>query len=88
MLLVRFIYLVQGLFSEKVPSALINKYLESQWYLNFVSVGKPIEIEKVENPSEQLIEQKHALFKEKLKELFDEEKKNYLQDPNTELIIT
>lgn len=40
-------------------------------------VGKPIHIDKVENPSQELIDEKHRLYIEELKRLYDEWKDQY-----------
>jgi len=51
-------------------------------------VGKPIEVTKTENPTQEQIDALHAHFKKKLIELFEEEKHKYLSDhQNVSLII-
>lgn len=54
----------------------------------FVLVGKPLEVEKTEKPTDEQIDKIHEQFIEMLKELFENEKGKYLADPTTELIIT
>lgn len=53
-----------------------------------VVVGKPIQVEKVENPTREQINELHKKFRESLVALFNEQKHIYLEDPNTELIIS
>ncbi|KAF2903889.1 hypothetical protein ILUMI_02284 [Ignelater luminosus] len=51
-------------------------------------IGKPIEVEKTVNPTQEQIETLHARFTKELMELFEEQKYNYLSDPkNVQLII-
>ncbi|XP_030752581.1 2-acylglycerol O-acyltransferase 1-like [Sitophilus oryzae] len=53
-----------------------------------VVVGKPLDIPKIDNPNHEQIEEYHSKFVVHLKEMFDEQKYNYLEDPeHTELII-
>lgn len=53
----------------------------------FVSVGKPIEVDKVEMPTEEEVEILHQKFINAIIDLFNREKHNYLEDPDTDLII-
>lgn len=53
------------------------------------SVGKPIHVPKVENPSQELIDEYHEKFLQQLQELFDTYKDKY--DPSgseAKLVIT
>lgn len=51
-------------------------------------VGNPIEVEKVEEPSQEQIDSLHAKFINDLAGLFEEKKYKYLGDPeNTNLEI-
>ncbi len=54
---------------------LIFKHVVNNY--NFSSVGKPIPVPKVENPTQELIDEYHAKFVEALKSLFEEHKAQY-----------
>lgn len=45
-------------------------------FLKF-SVGKPIQVEKVENPTTQQVDELHQKYIDELIKLFDEHKENY-----------
>lgn len=51
------------------------------------TVGKPIPVDKIENPTEEDVEGLHRRFIEDIIKLFDEEKHKYLEEPDTDLII-
>ena len=51
------------------------------------SVGSPIPVEKVENPSEQQMNKLHSEYKEKLKELFEQHRDACGVQKETELVI-
>ncbi|XP_066145473.1 diacylglycerol O-acyltransferase 2-like [Euwallacea fornicatus] len=54
----------------------------------WVVVGKPMNIPKIENPTNEQIEQYHSMFVDCLQKMFEEQKFNYLEDPeNKKLII-
>ncbi|KAJ8971564.1 hypothetical protein NQ317_004118 [Molorchus minor] len=50
-------------------------------------VGKPIEVPKIENPTKDLIDEYHQKFIEKLTEMFEEQKYNYLDKPEDKKLI-
>jgi len=52
-----------------------------------VIFGAPIPVEKVENPTPEQVDKLHALYIEKLKELFQTQKKRYPWAKNLELKI-
>ncbi|KAF2880662.1 hypothetical protein ILUMI_25501 [Ignelater luminosus] len=52
-----------------------------------VIVGKPIDVERVENPSQEQIDALHAAFIKQLIKLFDKNKHKYLEDAETNLVI-
>lgn len=53
-----------------------------------VAVGSPIEIPKIEEPTQEQIDQYHKLYREELMKLFHEHKHKYVDDPeNTHLEI-
>lgn len=43
-------------------------------------MGRPIEVEKVSNPSQDLIDKVHADFIKALIDMFEEEKHRYIKD--------
>ncbi|KAL3277369.1 hypothetical protein HHI36_012719 [Cryptolaemus montrouzieri] len=45
-----------------------------------VVVGDPIDVQKIENPTQEQIDELHQKFEKKLIELFDDQKKNYLEN--------
>ena len=57
------------------------------FFLTSFSVGSPIPVEKVENPSEQQINKLHSEYKEKLKELFEQHRDACDVPKETELVI-
>lgn len=61
--------------------------LFNSYGFSFSTVGKPIDVERVKNPTKEQIDDLHQKFKESLLELFNEEKHKYVQDPTTKLII-
>ncbi|VEN50167.1 unnamed protein product [Callosobruchus maculatus] len=50
-------------------------------------VGRPIDVPKIENPTKQQIDEYHKIFVEKLKELFEEQKHNYLENAEEKQLI-
>ena len=52
-----------------------------------VSVGSPIPVEKVENPSEEQINELHSEYVTKLKKLFEENRDACGESRDTELVI-
>ncbi|XP_045468419.1 2-acylglycerol O-acyltransferase 1-like [Harmonia axyridis] len=48
-----------------------------------VVVGDPIDVQKTENPSQEQIDNLHQLFEQKMVELFESQKKYYLEDHET-----
>ncbi|XP_018568263.1 2-acylglycerol O-acyltransferase 1-like isoform X2 [Anoplophora glabripennis] len=48
-----------------------------------VTVGKPIEMPKIEKPTQEDIDKYHTIFMEKLIELFEENKHKYLEEPES-----
>ncbi|KAK6627929.1 hypothetical protein RUM44_010411 [Polyplax serrata] len=52
-----------------------------------VVVGKPIPVKKMENPTEEQVENLHKQFIDAIIELFNSEKHKYLEEPDTDLII-
>jgi len=50
-------------------------------------IGKAIKIEKVENPSQKLLDETHQRYLDELTELFEEHKANYGIDSNKHLIF-
>ena len=55
--------------------------------LSLLSVGSPIHVEKVTNPSDEQIETLHAEYIEGLKRLFEENRNKYGVPRDTKLII-
>ena len=53
----------------------------------FFSVGEAIDIQKVDNPTVEQIEQLHLTYEKKLVELFDTNKEKYGVDRDTQLTI-
>jgi hypothetical protein len=47
---------------------------------NFIVVGKPIRVEKTENPSAEQVLQLHTIYLEKLQELYEKYKDVYHKD--------
>lgn len=43
-------------------------------------MGKPIDVEKVEAPTQEQVDKLHAQFIEELKELFESEKHKYIEN--------
>ena len=52
-----------------------------------ISVGAPIKVDKVKNPSPEEIEKFHVQYVEALEELFEKHKKNYGISEETHLEI-
>lgn len=50
---------------------------------NFILVGKPIPVEKKENPTNEEITALHTKFTQELVNLFDEYKYKYLPKPDS-----
>ena len=50
-------------------------------------VGKPINVAKVKNPTKEQMEALHAVYKEELVKLFDENKEKYSINKNVEIEI-
>lgn len=50
-------------------------------------MGKPIPVKKMENPTEEQVENLHKQFIDAIIELFNSEKHKYLEEPDTDLII-
>ncbi|CAH1118870.1 unnamed protein product [Phaedon cochleariae] len=50
-------------------------------------VGKPLDVPKIENPSREEVEEYHAKFVQCLTELFEEQKYNYLENPEEKKLI-
>ncbi|KAL1510007.1 hypothetical protein ABEB36_004666 [Hypothenemus hampei] len=54
----------------------------------WVVVGHPMEIPKIPQPTQEQIDEYHSKFVNHLQEMFEEQKHNYVEDPeNTKLII-
>jgi len=53
-----------------------------------LTVGKPIEIEKCANPSQQQIDDLHLKYIESLTQLYDEHKKKYSKHPDVPITFT
>lgn len=53
----------------------------------YTVVGSPIDVEKCENPSKEQIEKLHAIYKQELIKLFDDNKEKYSKNKNIELEI-
>lgn len=67
---------------------LLAKRIYITIYICFFLVGKPIDLPKIENPTQEDIDKYHSLFMENLTQLFEENKFKYLQEPeNKKLII-
>lgn len=45
-------------------------------------MGKPIDLPKIENPEEEIIEKYHQIFTEELTKLFEEHKTKYSKNPD------
>lgn len=56
-------------------------------FIFFFSVGKPIPVEKVENPTKENIDALHGKFIEELQNLFETNKHKYLENPDSKLTI-
>ena len=61
--------------------------MKKTFYFSFFSVGSPIQVEKVENPSKQQINELHSEYKTKLVELFDKHRDACGVPQETELVI-
>ena len=48
-------------------------------------VGRPIDVERRPNPTQQEIDDLHRRYKEALKQLYDENRAKYALDPTVEL---
>ena len=48
-------------------------------------VGRPIEVKRSPNPSQEEIDELHKRYKQGLKELYDENRHKYAVDPTVEL---
>lgn len=61
------------------------------WYVCFcelfLAVGKPVQVEKVENPSQEDIDNLHAVYVEALVELFKQNKTKYGVDDSVDMHI-
>ncbi|CAG9772819.1 unnamed protein product [Ceutorhynchus assimilis] len=54
----------------------------------WVVVGHPMEVPKIESPTHEQVEEYHAKFSKVLEEMFEEQKYNYLKEPeNKKLVI-
>ena len=53
----------------------------------FIAVGDPIAVTKVDNPTPEQLDDLHAIYIEKLKQLFEDHKAEYNVPESTELII-
>lgn len=53
------------------------------WHKSFVSVGSPIELPKIPNPTTEEIDLYHEKFINHLIELFETQKHKYLKDGKT-----
>ena len=53
-----------------------------------ISVGAPLKVNRVENPTKEEVENLHSLYVAALRELFDKHKKNYgiAEDEHLEII--
>lgn len=51
------------------------------------TVGRPIDIPKLEEPTREQIEEYHGIFLKALIELFEEQKHNYLDKPEDKQLI-
>lgn len=53
-----------------------------------LSVGKPMDIPKLPNPTNEEVDVYHAKFVKHLQEMFEEQKYNYVDEPEkTQLVI-
>ncbi|CAG9857808.1 unnamed protein product [Phyllotreta striolata] len=50
-------------------------------------VGQPLEVPKIENPSKEIIEEYHEKFSKHLSDMFEEQKHNYLDNPEEKKLI-
>ena len=50
-------------------------------------MGKAIEVEKVENPTNEEIDSLHAKFVQELKDLFDLHKDKFLEKPDDDSLV-
>ncbi|KAJ8946390.1 hypothetical protein NQ318_011796 [Aromia moschata] len=55
--------------------------------LTVSEVGKPIEVPKIDEPTNEDIEEYHIKFTAALTELFEEQKYNYLENPEDKKLI-
>lgn len=46
-----------------------------------ILAGKPIEVEKVENPTQEQIDNLHVKFMQRLEEIFEKHKHKYVDNP-------
>ena len=58
------------------------------YFFFLISVGAPLKVNKVENPSKEEVDNLHSLYVTALRELFDKHKKNYgiAEDEHLEII--
>ena len=54
---------------------------------NIVTVGAPIDVEKVENPTQEQIEDLHQNYMKALTELYNTHRNQYAPDPSVDLVI-
>ena len=64
-----------------------NKNPPHALLLSFFAVGEPISVTKVDNPTPEQLDDLHATYVEKLKQLFEDHKAKYNVPESTELII-
>jgi len=55
----------------------LQAFWSNIWPILIISVGAPIKVDKVNNPSPEEIEKFHLQYVKALEELFEKHKKNY-----------
>lgn len=68
------------------PLLFLFPYFSFFFYF-FIAVGDPIAVTKVDNPTPDQLDDLHATYIEKLKQLFEDHKAEYNVPESTELII-
>ena len=80
--------ILEGCLLKEVEGAKSNHYRDVFYLsLSTLSVGSPIQVEKVTSPSDEQITQLHALYTKELKQLFDNNRDKYGVPSETKLII-
>jgi hypothetical protein len=74
-----------GVFPNNVPIRIVSKLTNicMLYFIDLILVGKPINVEKVSNPSDEQIKELHDKYCNELKALYNEYKDEFWCDPNS-----